>query len=461
MNVMDFLDLRILHLVCFAGFAGLIFAFRRRLFGELNLVGMFIIAWFFLEYVGMVVTSLSPEIVFDYWELLDLTFFTEEKNRSMVIYNNLGLLCFLGGALLIPSPKTSLIFVPPQVHLSEMKIERGIILFICFLFFGFYLIFSDVGFNIPLLTLFTSGFTEAYEQRLSKTSSPIQAYITWNVIPYLGFYVFAFCWFQRKRHPSFLLLGFIPLLLSSVSMLASLHKREFITWLACFGFFWLLSRKQNPRLRSLPLMKLSAYAGAIYFILVGCFMLFSSHTSLEEGFFWALEVSFMELAFRGVLSSLPYFSLVPDLVPYHEFQNIGLFRRLLGAEVTYSDTAILFSYLYPHLPFARGSISSNMLTDFYAAYGPVSLVLGCFLGGLGLGVLNYFFLSLPSTLPNLVLKSFLLIFPINICIATYFQSAFGYGLFFHVLCWWLLSIEPFGKQRKNERLMVSYPQLAS
>jgi hypothetical protein len=428
-----------LAFVLMAILGAVVCASRRSLLQGLTPISVFLAFWFLFNYLGMMLVVLDPELVINYWPGFDFSYFGPEQALRMLWATHVGLLCIVLGALFSikvlgrgklarrqPYPPVVMNMPLALSLLAPLSIWAGVRLYV------------DYGGNIPIFVLFRAGFAEAYWYRLSEVFvSQLWIYLSWNVIPFLSAYVVLYALAHRTQ-VRWCILGLFAFANGSFFLLSLLHKRGYAIWLVGLGLaVYMMSEGPSPRMLWVRIRKVVLWGLGVYLMLSLLFVLFSSASDGGFRFAWAAETAFMELVFRGTLSAMFYFSLVPEFVPFHEFENIGIFRRLMGLEVGASDTQIIFGYVMQTTS-DQGSISSHLITDFYGAYGYSSLVIGALLSGVLLGLMTTTFKMMPNVPHYAVLKAGMLLFSINLCSATLFQSLVGYGLILYVLTWLLL-----------------------
>lgn len=280
------------------------------------------------------------------------------------------------------------------------------------------------------------------ESRRGITSNYLYTIITYNVLPFVTVVSLYLNTHKKKliNRISFIVLFIISFLL----ILLLFQKRPLIIFLASLfiaGFVFKkklpisLQKKSKPKQKEKLSKRKYIFYGIFLFLLL-ILLYYSATTYKFQNVFQAIvklsEVALSRVFGRLSIPSFLYVHYFPEVDPYYNFSNIGLFSNLFLYE-HYPDTKVLFQY------FSRnkkdGSLAINTIIDFYGAFGYYGLIFGNFLLGWLLCILDIFLNKLEKNNINLIFTVFCFVFAYYLSQASLARALLGYGFLFFFLTW--------------------------
>jgi len=417
---------------------------RRLLLRSLNVMSAFLVAYMVFNYLGGIWAVLSPiEVSSAFGATPEHGLITPKVIEEFAVLLGGSLLVFLAGYGLpygYQVPRSSKMSRMPPLLPSGVSVIKVLGIGI-----GALTMVGMLMGKAPILLIFQSNATgrELMEARLAYTTTEAQPYLffllSFTVLPFTTWLLYGM-YLQRKT----LLWGIIAYIFigaSSLALASSLQKRPLLLHIIVLLLLRALvktplGKPLVPRLAVLIKVGILAIG-----VLVALFFLFtgvgrSQGSSTIEAVPKVLALAIKNLIIPFGKNFLYYVAIFPSILPHYGFGNIALFSRITGGSY-FSDSREVYAIMYPESDLAGGTAVS-VFGWLYGGFGILGLLVGAWIIGVLVAVVDRWLDQLPIHCDTLVLRMGMGVFGFYLAHASLFQALMGYGGIPFLVTWLLV-----------------------
>jgi len=420
--------------------------FFKKIIFKWNVFGVFFIATFTFSTFGILVFPFLQTYLSHVFWTFKLQHITSEIIVKTQIIAVLGMLLvlysYVFGLLLLKGKVVVINHFKFDGEIKENlnKLNFQFIFILITVFLSIYLFLKSKVLIIGISDgLIGRNPTAILNSRRAITSSYFYVIITYNLLPFLS--IVSYYLFLKKRTLSRRILFYAAFAVTVLLLLLLFQKRPLILFFLSFLLSAFIFKKEfkikknkKPKTKKRTRRKYIIYGLLLFSLLMLLYYLTTNYKfdNIYQAIKKLSEVSLLRIFGRLTLPSFFYVHYFPKIESHYHISNIGMLTKFLPIDF-YPDNKILFNYY--SINKNGGSLAINSIFDFYGAFGHYGLVIGSFILGFFISMMDVFLNKLEKNGVNLIFIIFCFVFAYYLSQASLAKSLMGYGFLFFVMIW--------------------------